>query len=51
MSLNPLWRALRAVIRPSLAEIQDELRRLPLDTLRALHCWLGEYIRHRRMEL
>lgn len=51
MNFNPLWRALRAVVKPTLADIQDELRRLPLDALKALHSWLGEYIRTRKIEL
>ena len=51
MSLNPLWRALRALIKPTLQDLQDELRRLPLPVLKTLHGWLGDYIAQRRMEL
>lgn len=51
MHFNPLWRALRTLLKPTLADIQAELRRLPLDALRELHAWLGDYIASRRMEL
>jgi hypothetical protein len=51
MHLNPLWRALRRAAKPTLALLQDELRGLPLETLRALHAWLSDYIASRRMEL
>lgn len=51
MNFNPLWRALRCVVKPTLALLQDELRGLPLGTLRELHAWLGKYIRQRRIEL
>jgi hypothetical protein len=48
---NPLWRVLRALLRPTAADIKDELRRLPLAVLRELHAWLGGYIARRRIEL
>jgi hypothetical protein len=41
MSLNPLWRALRRVIKPSLAELQDWIKQLPPQVLEQLLLWLA----------
>jgi hypothetical protein len=49
MSLNPLWRALRRAIKPSLDDLKDWISQLPPALLEQLLLWLAAEIAEQRI--
>jgi hypothetical protein len=50
MSLNPLWRALRQVIKPSLDDLKAWIKQLPVKVLEQLLLWQVSEIAEKRLK-